>query len=144
MWGIYTFESKENCYTNNTKKHCAYLLGELYIPCQKHCWALWSLPKRTVFIFRHLYNEAERDSSHFTDSILKYIFLNENVWIAIEISLKFVATVSITKTPALVQIMAWCRPGDNELNNGLTLLDWNYMCNIGHSNDIPEMYVMNI
>ena len=38
-------------------------------------------------------------------------FFNENVWISIEI--KFVPKGRINNIPALVQIMAWRRPGDN-------------------------------
>ena len=40
------------------------------------------------------------------------IFLNENVWISIKISLKFVPNDLFTNIPALVQIMAWRRPGN--------------------------------
>ena len=42
--------------------------------------------------------------------------LNENVWISIKISLKFVPKGPINNIPALVQIMAWCRPGDKPLS----------------------------
>ena len=49
---------------------------------------------------------------HFADDIFKCIFLNENVWIPIKISLKFVPKVPINNIPALVQILAWCRSGD--------------------------------
>ena len=52
---------------------------------------------------------------HFTDDIFKCIFLNENIWISIKISLKFVPKGSINNISALVQIMAWCRPGDKPL-----------------------------
>ena len=47
---------------------------------------------------------------------LKCIFLNENIWIPIKISLKFVPKGSINNIPALVQIMAWRRPGDKPLS----------------------------
>ena len=47
--------------------------------------------------------------------MFKCIFLNENVWIPIEISLKFVPKGSINNNPALFQIMAWRRPGDKPL-----------------------------
>ena len=47
----------------------------------------------------------------FADDIFKRIFLNENVWISIKISLKFVPKGPIDNIPALVQIMAWRRPG---------------------------------
>ena len=43
--------------------------------------------------------------------MFKCIFLNENVWITIIISLKFVPKGSINNNPALFQIMAWPRPG---------------------------------
>ena len=48
---------------------------------------------------------------HFPDDTFKWIFLNENVRISIKISLKFVPKGPINKIPALVQIMAWRRPG---------------------------------
>ena len=56
--------------------------------------------------------EAETNGRHFADDIFKCIFLNENVWIPIEISLKFVPKGPINNIPAMVQIMAWRRPGD--------------------------------
>ena len=37
------------------------------------------------------------------------------VWIAIKISLKFVHEGPINNIPALVEIMAWRRPGDKPL-----------------------------
>ena len=49
---------------------------------------------------------------HFTDDIFKCIFLNENVWISLKISLPFVPKFRINNIPALVIIMAWCQPGD--------------------------------
>ena len=53
---------------------------------------------------------------HFTDDIFKCIFLYENVWISIWISLKFVRRGPINNIPALIQIMAWRRPGDKPLS----------------------------
>ena len=43
----------------------------------------------------------------FADNSLKCIFFNENIWISINISLKFVPEGQIDSIPALVQIMAW-------------------------------------
>ena len=51
------------------------------------------------------------------DDIFKYIFLNENVWISVKISLKFVPKGPINNMPALVQIIPWCRPGDKPLSD---------------------------
>ena len=56
-----------------------------------------------------------QNGRHFTDDVSKCIFLNENVWISIKISLKFVPKGLIKNIPALVQIMAWRRPGDKPL-----------------------------
>ena len=52
---------------------------------------------------------------HFVVDILKYIFLNEDVWILLKISLKYVPEVWINNIPTLVQILAWRRPGDKPL-----------------------------
>ena len=41
------------------------------------------------------------------DNIFKRIFLNENVRISIQISLKFVPNGTIDNKSALVQVMAW-------------------------------------
>ena len=59
---------------------------------------------------------------HFPDDILRWIFLNENSWILINISLKFVPRVPINNIPALVQIMACRRPGDKPLSE--PVMDW--------------------
>ena len=42
--------------------------------------------------------------------------MNENAWISINISKKFVPKGPISNNPALVQIMAWRRPGDKPLS----------------------------
>ena len=57
-----------------------------------------------------------QNGRHFADDIFNSIFLNENVWIPIKISLKFVLKDPINNIPALVQIMAWRRPGDKPLS----------------------------
>ena len=57
-----------------------------------------------------------RNGQHFADDILKRIFFNENVWISIKISLKFVPKGPINNIPALVQIMVWRRSGDKPLS----------------------------
>ena len=43
-----------------------------------------------------------KNGRHFTDDILKSIFVKENVWILIKVSLKFVRTSTINNIPALV------------------------------------------
>ena len=57
-----------------------------------------------------------QNGCHFADEICKCIFLNENGWILINISLKFVPKGQINNIPALVQIMAWYRPDNKPLS----------------------------
>ena len=57
-----------------------------------------------------------QNGRHFPDDIFKCIFFNENLSISLKISLKFVPKVRINNVPALVQIMAWRRPGDKPLS----------------------------
>ena len=45
-------------------------------------------------------------NGHFSDDIFKCIFMNDNVWISIEILLKFVPRGPINNILALVQIKA--------------------------------------
>ena len=59
---------------------------------------------------------SKQNGRNFADDILKCIFMSENVWIWIEISLKFVPKGPIDNIPALVQIMAWCRTGAKPLS----------------------------
>ena len=57
-----------------------------------------------------------QNGHHLADDIFKCIFLNENVWIPVKISLKYVPKGPINNIPALVQIMAWRRSGDKLLS----------------------------
>ena len=72
---------------------------------------------RILFSFDTL--RPRQNGRHFADDMFKCIFLNENVWIPIEISLKFVPRGSINNNPALFQIMAWRRPGDKPLSESM-------------------------
>ena len=65
---------------------------------------------------------------HFADDILKCIFENENEWISPRISLKFVPEVRINNIPALVQIMAWRRPGDKPLSEPIMVSLLTHIC----------------
>ena len=70
-----------------------------------------------------------RQNGHrFPDNIFKCIFLNENVWISIKISLKFVPKGPINNIPALVQIMAWRRSGDKPLSEPMMVSLLTHIC----------------
>ena len=63
----------------------------------------------------------EKNGRHFADNIFKCI-LNENYWFLIKISLKFVPKGLINNIPALVQVMAWRRPGDKPLSEPMMVI----------------------
>ena len=71
----------------------------------------WSLLINTL--------RPRQNGRHFADDIFKRIFVNENIWIPIKISLNFFPKGSINNIPALVQIMAWRRPGDKPLSKAM-------------------------
>ena len=64
-------------------------------------------------VFFHVFNSSPpgQNGRHFADDMFKRIFLNENIWILNKISLKYVPWGLIDNMSALVQIMAWRRPG---------------------------------
>ena len=57
----------------------------------------------------------------FGDNIFKCIFLNEEVGIFIQMSLKFVPKVPINHQSALVQKMAWHWSGDKPLSEPMMI-----------------------
>ena len=74
--------------------------------------------KKLCVVSRSYFNtlRLRQNGHHFADDMCKYIFLNKNVWISIKISLNFVPKDPINTIPALVQIMAWRRPGTKPLS----------------------------
>ena len=69
-----------------------------------------------------------QNGRHIVDDTFKRIFLNENVSISIEISLKFVPKGPINNIPALVQIMAWRHPGDKPLSEPMMVRLPTHIC----------------
>ena len=60
--------------------------------------------------------EAQTNGHCFAADIFRCIFMNENIWLSINISLKFVPKVQINNVPALVWIMACHQTGDKPLS----------------------------
>ena len=69
-----------------------------------------------------------QNGRHFADNSFKCIFLNENVWILIKIPLKFVPKGPKNDIPALIQIMAWRRPGDKPLSEPMMISLLTHIC----------------
>ena len=85
-----------------------------------YCNTVWSSLFNTL--------RPRQNGRHFADDIFKCIFLNENVWIPIKISLKFVPECPNNNIPALVQIMAWRRPGDKPLSEPMMVSLTTHIC----------------
>ena len=93
--------------------------------------------RKKIIIYRSLHKyvslhlntlRPRQNGRHFADDILKDILLNENVWIPIKFSLKFVPKGPINNIPALVQIMAWRRPGDKPLSGPMMVNLLTHIC----------------
>ena len=77
----------------------------------------------SVNIFR-----SKQSRRHFADDSFRYIFFNEIVWILIKISLKFIANGPIDDILAMVQIMAWRRPGNKPLSEPVMVRLLTHIC----------------
>ena len=80
----------------------------------KEQWSQRPVATGTLDTLRPIYN-----GRHFLDDIFKSIFLNDNVWISIEMSLKFVPEGQINNILALVQINDWRQPGYKPLSEAM-------------------------
>ena len=121
--------------TRSTQQWVADMPETIWSPCSKLHASIWNVSE-SYHILYQMFNSAKafhfaplptqngkiialksrQNGCHFAADIFKWIFLNKNVWVLIEISLKFVSNCPIDNIPALVQIMAWRRPGDKPLS----------------------------
>ena len=67
-----------------------------------------------------------QNGHHFADDIFSCIFLNE--MFEFRLKLKFVPKDPINNIPALVQIMAWRRPGDKTLSEPMMIDLLTHIC----------------
>ena len=86
---------------------------------------LWFKPIVNVSSFLINTLRPRQNGRFLPDDILKWIFLNENVWILIRISLKFVPRGPSNNIPELFLIMAWHRPGNYPLSEPIMVV---YQC----------------
>ena len=89
-------------------------------------WRVGDRPSLKPMRFNTL--RPRQDGRHFPDDIFKCIFVNENLWISINISLKIVPKGPINHIPAMVQIMAWRRPGDKPLSEPMMISLPTHIC----------------
>ena len=84
-----------------------------------------------------------QNGRHFADYIFKCIFLNENIWIPIKISLKFVPKGPINNILSLVQMMFWRRPGAKPLSEPMMVSLLTHIC-VTRPQWVKNLYVLNI
>ena len=77
--------------------------------------------------------EAEKNGSHFPDDIFKCIFLNENMWISVKISPKFVPEGPINNILALDEVMAGAGQATSHSLNQWWLAYWRIYASLGHN-----------
>ena len=82
---------------------------KILIEMSLQCWTIHKHKSADVNTLR-----PRQNVHHFAEDIFKCILLNENVWITIKNSLKFVSEGPIHNIPALVQIMT--APGAKPLS----------------------------
>ena len=73
-------------------------------------------------------SRPRQNGRHFAEDISKRIFFNENVWISIKFSLKFVPRGPININPEMFRIMAWRRPGDRPLSEAMLVSLLTHIC----------------
>ena len=73
-------------------------------------------------------NTLRQNGRYFADDIFISIFLNENVWISLKISLQFVHQVRIGSISLVVNVMAWHRTGDEPLSESRMASLWTHIC----------------
>ena len=97
-----------------------------YIKLDTTNWRHWSAGNQPAGRLNTL--RPRQNGHHFPDDIFKWIFLNQNIWISLKIPLKFVPRGPINNIPALVQIMAWRRPGDKPLSEPMLVFVPTHIC----------------
>ena len=86
--------------------------------------------RHAVGAFCNYFNtlRPKQNGRHFTDNRLKCFFLNENAWISIKISLKFVPECPINNIAALVQRLAWRQSGAKPLSEPMMVRLLRHLC----------------
>ena len=104
--------------------------AEILQSCMLLSYKECRMPLTYWYWYHFTFNTMKRiqNGCHFPNNIFKYILFNENVWISIKSSLKFVHKGSINNIPALVQIMAWHWSSDKPLSELMMVSLLTHLC----------------
>ena len=132
------------CYGNKhlTTAHCmfCFVLWMHDSFWNKNSWLFWLMYSKNShwvvpiheFVFQLWYDintlRLRQNSRHFANDVFECIFVNENVWISLKISLKFVPKLPVNNIPALVQILAWHCSGDTPLSEPMMVTLLTHIC----------------
>ena len=130
----YLFSSSKyhyrRCHRSAPSADCGVLAGLVFKTVRsENCVSIW----HTIPYYRNYQKQIStlrprQNGRHFPDDIFKCISFNENVWISIKISLKFVPKGPINNIPALLRIMAWRRPCDKRLSKPMMVRLLTHIC----------------
>ena len=104
-----------------------YVLPSFALPCVIRHTIVLIVIARTLMAQSNTFRPRQ-NGRHFSDDISRCNFLKENVCISFEITLKFVPKSPINNISALVQIMAWRRPGDKPLSETMMINLLTHIC----------------
>ena len=106
------FPARKDYFQPQKQNHCDPVFGSISSVIHRKGYVLNGRPNTASAINTTVNTLRPRQNvRRFPDVILEWIFVNENAWITIKISL-FVPRGPNNIIPALVQIMAWRQPGD--------------------------------
>ena len=93
----------------------------------------WSYRLQNTHYFRSRCDELNtlkprQNGRHFAEDTFKCVFLDKNILISINISLKCVPKGPINNIPAQIPIIAWRRPGDKPLSEPMMVSSLTYIC----------------
>ena len=102
----------------------SYHIQDKLTKARHRCLDSHTIPLRVSYDMSDVINKLrpKQNGRHFPDDTFKCIFVEENVWVSIKISLKFVHKGPVNNMSALVQIMVWRRSGDKPISE--TMMVW--------------------
>ena len=100
-------------------------------PCFSRCLRVNALKPGDAYMYQwtgSLTYWGPDKTADISQTTLSTVFLDENKWISINGSLKFIPKGPVNNIPALVQIMAWHRPGNKPLPEPMMASLLPYIC----------------
>ena len=127
IWFCTRLLSQRECNSNLTKIERPFVLHHevrFQLPVASQCQEM----RENGFLYFLNTLMPRQNGRHLADNIFRCIFLNENIWISIKVSLKFVPKGPIDNFPAVVQIMVWRRSSEKPLSELMLVSLLTHLC----------------